>query len=199
MDYNFDSKVDRDSMYIASDQLNGIFSKLKKKLKKVTRKIGKATLGKKVYKKLSKFESKNRKKLKKLGAIALVATGVYMYGDKIAAFMQKSGGSKILKGASSKLVKAAIAKKVAEKAQKMQMPDLSQLPPEQILTNPAFNELSQKVAQEVGAVYGGNIGDSETGAILAGEGAAEIPYQIEKEESKILPLAIGGIALLFMV
>lgn len=101
---NLDAKVGRDTIFLAheNEPMSGFFSKFKKKLKKVTRKIGKAVVPKKIYKKLSSIESKNRKGIKKLGAVAAVAAGAYFAGPTIYKYAASKLGGKSVVGSALK-------------------------------------------------------------------------------------------------
>ena len=227
---NLDEKVfGRDSVYIAAgqEQLGGFLSKIHKKVKKLTKKIA-DPLTKKVYKKVSKtglyksmkkFESKHRKDLKKIGAIAAAAVAAYFVGPAALQWIQGAGGKLLASEAAKKVGTALITNKIKEKLSEKQQKELQEQLQQQFATDPAGifnNPMLQQISQEIAAQEGVQettpytVGESglqklETqaaGATIAIEGAQEIAHQTEKVASpdwqKFIIPAAGVLAVILM-
>lgn len=185
---NLDEKVfGRDSIFVAPDDdsnMSGFFSKIKKKLRKVTRKIGKKVIPRKVYRSLSRFESKHRKKLKKIGAVAVAATGAYFAGPKILSAVKGLGGKAVANAAAKPVVKAYVSNTIkntyTRKQQKKMIAKMKKLTNEQILMDPEIQMLSKQIASAKAKSMHSNANDKMAAAIVAKEGSIEVEHQVSK-------------------
>ena len=169
----------RDSIFIAEEnaQMGGLFKKLKKKVSKIRGKIASKVIPKKLYKKIKKFGSKNRKKIKKLGAIAAIAVGGYFAGPAIMGYMKTLGASTLTKTAASKGIQAVVKKVVKKKMSPGQVEEMQEYAikqaPGDVMYNPQIEAMMQEVATKMA-------GRDPAVRLLAQEGAAEISYQAQK-------------------
>ena len=169
----------RDSIFIAEEtgQMGGFFKKLKKKVSKIRGKIASKVIPKKIYRKIKKFGSKNRKKLKKLGAIAAIAVGGYFAGPAIMGYMKTLGASSITKAAGKKGIQALVTKVIKKKMSPGQVEEMQEYAvkqaPGDIMHNPDIEALMQAVATEAA-------GSDPARQLLTREGAAEVSYQAQK-------------------
>lgn len=197
MNLDLDRKVlGRDSVFVAEQngelngELNGWFSKLRKKVRKVTRKIGRAVVPKKIYRSLSKFESKHRKNIKKVGAVAAVSVGGYFGGAKILSFIKSSGGKMLASSASKKMGKAVLKHQISKRMNAAQQRDIRKrarrMTAAQVLQIPEVQAVSMEIAAEDALQIHGNIGRTEKKAnsILAKEGSIEVGHQTAKATEK---------------
>ena len=174
----------RDSIFVAGEnqQLGGFFSRIKKKLKKVVKKVIKLPV--KAVKKVAFVINKNRKILKKIGAVAAIAYGGYMFGPKLLGYAKTLGGSSLAKSAGSKMVqaqvkKAIMAKYTPQQAQEMQ-DYAATMTPQQFMTDPEMQRQYQLFAQEQAMLQFPQYSASGVNRLLASEGAIEVSHQMGK-------------------
>ena len=202
---DLDNKVNRDSIYFALEnrqELGGWFKSLKNKVRKVTRKIGKVITPKKIYKELSRFESKNRKELKIIGAVGAIAVGGYYYGPKMLASIKGLGGKKLAVAAAKSttqiLVSKTIKDKLTEKQDEQMKKAAQTMTPEQFISDPVVAKITQaivsdiaikKVIPQIAIRQPPNelVKIANAKAILAKEGAIEIEHQIAKIAQPKIP------------
>lgn len=200
---DLDNKVNRDSIYFAleNQHLGGWFKKLKSKVKKVTRKIGKVITPKKIYKELSRFESKHRKELKIIGAVGAIAVGGYYYGPKMLAMVKGLGGKKLAVTAAKASTKLMVSKTIKDKLTKKQDEQMKKaaqtMTPEQFIVDPVVAKITQDIVADMAVkkVIPPTIIKpsielvkvAKAKAILAKEGAIEIEHQIEKVAQPRIP------------
>lgn len=135
MPRNLDYKVTRDTIFMAPELTDGTLEgwgsfkkKFKKKFKKVASKVGRATVPSKIRKKASKFESKNRKKIKKVGAIAAIAVATYFAGPAVLKFAgSQLGGGSVASSAAKKFGMAKLKGVVSKKMSKRQRRKMKKL------------------------------------------------------------------------
>lgn len=160
---NLDYKVGgRDSIFLFSTGLGNIFErayKVDKKIrKKVSQAIGKATLPSNVYEKLSDWETKHRMDLKMLGAVVAIAVASVFIGPLAGQLVTNLGGPAIASMAAEKVVYDFVKDEVKKKLQHDQINDLKRkferMTAEQVLADPELNEISQKIAAEMGGAIG---------------------------------------------
>ena len=175
----------RDSIFIAVGedmQLGGFFKRLKKKIKKVVKKViripGKAVKG------VVKVVKKNRKLLKKIGAVAAIAYGGYFFGPKLLGYAKTLGGSSLATSAGSKVIQAQVKRAVMERMSPGQVQEMQAYAatrtPQQFMTDPAMQYQYQQFAQQQAAMLYPQYNDTGVNRLLAEEGAIEVSHQMEK-------------------
>jgi hypothetical protein len=182
---DLDKKVfGRDSVFIAvEDQpMGGWLSNAFKKVKK----IAKSVVPKKIYNQLKGFERRNRKEIKKLGAVAAVGTIGYFAGPSILSAAKSLGGSSIVKAATGKtakqLVQNAIRAKLTPRQVKQMKQDAQTMSPMQVMTDPRYTQVADYAAQYAANQQYRNEPPPKRAAarLLAKEGSVEVSHQTEK-------------------
>lgn len=184
---DLDRKVSRDTIFLASGsgQLDGFFSKIVKKIKKVVGKLPLVKLYKKtsLHKKFKKFESKHRKNLKKLGAIVAIAVAVYFAGPAILKSVSSLGGKGLASSAGKKLLKAKVTSMIKKKLSAKQRKKLAKrtkgMTPEQVMQDPEIIKLSQQIATAQ-ARQREKASNRVAAEILVKEGNIELTHQLDK-------------------
>ena len=200
---DLDRKVfGRDSIFVATNGLNGWLSKIHAKVKKVTKKFSlghkvlKATTPKQITAELRRFESKHRKDLKKIGAVAAIIVAVYFVGPSVLAYVESIGGVALAQSAASEVAQVAVIgaiKKKMSKSQQEKMAKAAQtMTPAQFLASDELSEASSILAGDVAvAKYAANEpADSPhvlASRLLATEGVMEVQRQSEKVAAPMLP------------
>lgn len=183
---DLDKKVSRDSIFLARDnQMDGFFSRIVRKVKKVVNKVPLVKAYKKtsLHKAFSKFESKHRKKLKILGGVALIATGAHFFGPKLLTGVKGLGGKALASGAAKSVTKSlvttAIKKKLSDKAQKSLAKKAKAMTATQVLQDPEIIKLSQEIAVAE-ALKNERAANRAAAEILVREGNVEVTHQVDK-------------------
>jgi hypothetical protein len=200
---DLDKKVMRDSIYLVENNgLDGLFKKLKKKLKKVVKTSLKFANPLKVVSNVKAVAKFARKNYKVIGAAALTATAAYFTGGASLAVTSSLGGSSIASVAGKQLatglIKKGISKQISKSQQKKMQKQMANMDGIQAMQDPEIIRLSQQIAEAEARKLSPN---NKIGAsALALEGNVEMTHQLSKISTPpvdILKVAIPiGVGLL---
>lgn len=207
LELDLDRKVfGRDSIFVATEGMNGWLSKIHKKVKGVTKKysamhhILKAATPRQVTAELKRFESKHRKDLKKIGAIAAVIVAVYFVGPSVLAYLETIGGAALVEGAASEVAQAAVIGAIKNKMSKQQQEKMAKagqtMTPAQFLASDELSDASTILAADVAVEKYKPSQPAEVMAtgLLAAEGVYEVQHLSKKVATPRIPdwLKIGA-------
>lgn len=181
----------RDSIFILADdegqlgelgELGGFFKRIRKKVKKVFKKV--ISLPVTVTRGVVKVVKRNRKLIKKIGAVAAIAYGGYMFGPQLLGYAKSLGGSSLVKSAGSKVMQAQVKKAVMARMSPRQEQEIqayaATMTPQQFMTDPAMQQQYQLFAQQQAMLRYPQYTNTGANRVLASEGAIEVAHQMEK-------------------